>query len=229
MKNIYSPTTSWENQFKSRRLPYPDVFLTRILKGTYPKLKFKTKKNFKILDIGFGQGRHFHLFKSLNFKIYGTEISQKLVNYTQKNFKRKIKIEKLITGTNENTNYPSNNFDIAVSWNSSYYMTLTKNYDYKLHVNEFNRVLKKNGYLIMSVPKQTSFIFKNSKKFKKGYRVIKDDYFKVRNGEVMRVFANKQEIIKEFSPKFKNFCFSDVHDDCFGLNYHWYIFVAQKK
>ena len=44
----------------------------------------------------------------------------------------------------------------------------------------------------------------------------------------MRVFKNK-DIIKEFSPQFKNFSFSDVHDDCFGLNYHWHIFTAQKK
>tara|TARA_B100000575_G_C23017282_1_gene585843 strand:- start:58 stop:750 length:693 start_codon:yes stop_codon:yes gene_type:complete len=230
MKKKYSPTLSWENEFINRSLPYPDVFLTRILKGKYPQLKFNFKKNSKIVDIGFGQGRHFPLFSSVGLKIYGTEISNKLVKITLNNFKNSnIKIEEAKESFNHKINFQKNMFDILVSWNSSYYMYLTPNLNFKLHVKEFGRILKKNGFIIMSLPKRSSYIFKNSKYFKNGYRIIKNDYFKLRNGEVMRVFKNKKDIIKEFSPQFKNFSFSDVHDDCFGLNYHWHIFTAQKK
>ena len=82
-------------------------------------------------------------------------------------------------------------FDILVSWNSSYYMYLTPNLNFKLHERIW-RILKKNGFIIMSLPKRSSYIFKNSKYFKNGYRIIKNDYFKLRNGEVMRVFKKKR-------------------------------------
>ena len=45
----------------------------------------------------------------------------------------------------------------------------------------------------------------------------------------MRYFINESEIKKEFSRKFKNFIFSDIDQNWFGLKYKWHIFMAQKK
>jgi hypothetical protein len=51
----------------------------------------------------------------------------------------------------------------------------------------------------------------------------------MRNGAVFRVFSDEKEIEATFSKYFKNFVFASIYDDCFGLEYHWYIAVCQKK
>ena len=79
------------------------------------------------------------------------------------------------------------------------------------------------GYL------KTCFIYHSSEKLKKGYRIIRNDPFNVRNGEILRMFENENEIQKEFSGYFKNFIFGSIHDDCFGYDYHWHLVVCQKK
>ena len=71
--------------------------------------------------------------------------------------------------------------------------------------------------------------FAHSKKIKKGYRIIKNDYFGVRNGQVMRCFESKNEIEKSFKYKFKKFVHSSIDIDWFGLEYHWHVFIAIKK
>ncbi|MBU0549667.1 MAG: hypothetical protein KJ838_05070, partial [Candidatus Omnitrophica bacterium] len=52
------------------------------------------------------------------------------------------------------------------------------------------------GHLILSIPKKTCFIYQNSEIVEPGYRIIKNDPFNVRNGEVLRIFENEEEIIK---------------------------------
>jgi ubiquinone/menaquinone biosynthesis C-methylase UbiE len=230
MLKKYKASSSWEKHLITNNIPYPDTFLIRIFKGKYPKLKFNYNKNDKILDVGYGEGRHFNLYDQVGLKIYGAEISQKIVNHTLKFFKNFfLKPIDCKLGYNHDLNFKSNFFDILVSWNACYYMSMTPEHNFNLNLKEFARVLKKNKYLVISIPKKTCFIYKNSKKYKDGYRVIKDDYFKMRNGEIMKIFKNEKEIKKTFSVYFKNFNFSDIQDNCFGLNYHWHVFVAQKK
>jgi ubiquinone/menaquinone biosynthesis C-methylase UbiE len=101
--------------------------------------------------------------------------------------------------------------------------------NFNKYVKEFARVMKPNGYLVLSIPKKTSFIYKDSEKSNPGYQIIRNDPFNTRNGEVLRMFENENDIKKEFSTHFKNFIFGSVHDDCFGYNYHWHIVVCQKK
>ena len=138
----------------------------------------------------------------------------------------KIKCD-IKVGNNSNIPYGKSFFDFLLSWNSCYYMD--GDLAFEKVVKEFARVLKKDGYLILSIPKKTCFIYKNSKKVKKGYRMIMDDPFKVRNGQIMRYFKNENEIKYSFSKYFKNFIFASIEDDCFGLNYHWHLLVCRKK
>ncbi len=101
--------------------------------------------------------------------------------------------------------------------------------DFQEYVKEFARVLKKDGYLILSIPKSTCFIYKDSEELKKGYRIIKNDPFNIRNGEVLRMFSSESEIKESFSEYFKDFVFASIHDDCFGFDYHWHLAVCRKK
>lgn len=224
----YEPKKKWAKLFsKKKNISYPAEGVIRIFKGSFPKLKLNFKKTNKILDLGFGDGRHLMFLKKLGLNVFGTEISADIVNKAKQNFqisKRNLKI-----GTSDNLNFKSNYFDFLLSWNSCYYMNPNDQFNFNKHVEEMSRVLKTNGTLILSIPKKTSFIFKNSKIIKKGYRLIKDDYFKVREVQVMRCFSDKLEIEKNFKSNFKSFNHSSIDIDWFGLNYHWHILIAKKK
>ena len=225
---IYKPEKKWTNLFNNiKNISYPAEGVIRIFKGKFPKLKLKLKKSDKILDAGFGDGRHLLFLKKMDLDVYGTEISTDIINKTKKiikNINNKLKV-----GTNNDLNFKSNFFNILMSWNSCYYMSPIDPFNFQKHVIEMARVLKKNGTIIISIPKKTCFIYKDSKNVKKGYKIIKNDYFGVRNGQVMRYFKDKNEIEKTFKPKFKNFIHSSIHMDWFGLNYHWHVLIAQKK
>ena len=121
-------------------------------------------------------------------------------------------------------------FEYLLSWNSCYYMSQGKSLEFGKNVSEISRVLKRGGWLICSIPKKSSFIFKNSKSAKKsGYRIIAKDPWGKREGEIMRYFESREEILSEFNDYFSHFCHSDIDMKWFGLDYNWHIFVAKKK
>jgi SAM-dependent methyltransferase len=209
---------------------YPAEYVVRIFKGKYPRLSFSENsfQNKKILDISCGDGRHLIFLHSLGFEVYGTEITEDIVEKVKGNLSKWSISGDVRVGTNDNLPFKDNFFDYMLSWNVCYYMRETKNLHFEKHVEEYSRVLKNDGFLILSIPKKTSFIYKNSIEVAPGYRRIRD-YFGIRTGTVLKVFESLQEIIDYFSPYFKDFVVADIHDDCFGLNYHWYIIVCKKK
>ena len=210
-------------------MSYPAEYVIRIFKGAYPKLNFDKKSYIskKICDVGCGTGRNLVLLHECGFELYGTELTQEIINKTKSNLMKLNITAQLKIGANDSLPFDDSFFDFLLSWNSLYYMG--KNLDFGSHVKEMSRVLKNQGYLIMSIPKKTNFVFKNSEKLKDGYRIIKDDPFNVRNGEVLRVFEDCMDIENTFSKYFKNFIFASIDDDCFGYDYHWHIIICQKK
>ncbi len=220
----------WNSAFLNKKnIAYPAEYVIRIFKGDYPKLKL-SKNSFrkkKICDISCGDGRNLAFLHACGFDIYGTEITKTIVNNTKKSLLKSNIKPTLKVGTNSTINFKDNFFDYLLSWNAIYYMG--EKLDFDSHVNEHFRVLKKNGYLIMSIPKLKFPYFKGAKKLNSKYCVIQNDPLKIRNGHTLRYFSNQSEIKKAFSKKFKNFVFGSIEDDCFGYNYHWYLVVCQKK
>lgn len=210
-------------------MSYPAEYVIRIFKGNYPKLNFDKKsfKHKKICDVGCGDGRNMMLLHQCGFDVYGTEITQKIVDKTSSSLSNLNVNSDVRVGTNAHIPFDDDFFDFVLSWNACYYMGDGRNF--QTHVHELARVLKPNGYMILSIPKKTCFIFNNSKKLSNKYRIIQNDPFKIRNGEVLRMFQNTREIEKSFSSNFKNFVFASVHDDCFGFDYHWHIVLCQAK
>jgi SAM-dependent methyltransferase len=227
--NSYNAKSQWAKFYSSNQMSYPAEYVIRIFKGSYPKLNFD-KKSFigkKICDIGCGDGRNLVLLHECGFDLYGTEITQEIVSKTEFNLAKMNISAQIKTGTNDKLPFDTNFFDFLLSWNSCYYMG--NNLDFDIHVKEMARILKNDGYLIMSIPKKTNFIFKNSEKLKNGYRIIKNDPFNIRNGEVLRIFEDSRDIENTFSLYFKNFVFASIHDDCFGYDYHWHIVICRRK
>jgi len=226
----YNAESAWTLDYSNQKeMSFPSEYVIRIFKGSYPRLNFDKKsfKNKKICDVGCGDGRHFGLLQQCGFENFGTELTEEIIKKTKTNLSKINVSSDIRVGTNDNVPFEDNFFDYILSWNSCYYMG--KNRDFKSYVMEFSRILQKNGYLILSIPKKSCFIFQDSETLEDGYQIIKNDPFNIRNGEVLRMFENKEEIEKEFSEYFTNFIHASIHDDCFGYNYHWFLVVCQKK
>lgn len=226
----YDAKNEWTKAYLTQRnMAYPSEYVIRIFKGAYPRLNFDKKsfQNKKICDLGCGDGRNLVLLSQCGFDVYGMEISEdimKKVRYDMDDLNINAEIR---CGTNDNIPYENDFFDFLLSWNSCYYMG--ENRDLDVYVEEFARCLKSDGYLVLSIPKKTCFIYHGSEKLNDGYQIIRNDPFNLRNEEVLRMFENEDEIKNVFSKYFKNFIFGSIQDDCFGFDYHWHLVICQKK
>ena len=68
-KNNYEPKKKWTKLFNKLIIFLSAEGVIRIFKGGFPKLKLKYKKNNKILDLGFGDGRHLMFLKKLGLNV----------------------------------------------------------------------------------------------------------------------------------------------------------------
>lgn len=228
--NNYNAKKEWTNDIlNEKEMAFPSEYVIRIFKGSYPFLNFdkSSYKNKKICDIGCGDGRNLVLLNQCGFDTYGVELTKEITTKVMSDLNKLNINSEIQVGTNQNIPFDENFFDFLLSWNSCYY--LGDNRDFNTHVKEFSRILKKDGYLILSIPKKTCFIYHGSEKLKDGYQIIRNDPFNIRNGEILRMFEDEKEIEHVFSKYFKNFVFASIHDDCFGFDYHWHLIVCQKK
>ncbi|MBU1083864.1 MAG: class I SAM-dependent methyltransferase [Candidatus Omnitrophota bacterium] len=228
---IYEDKKEWTKAFlKDEEMPYPAEYVIRIFKGSYPRLNLDKSKfqGKKICDIGCGTGRNMYFLRTRGFDVHGVEITEPIVDKVRQNLKKAgVDKAEVRVGTNDNIPFEDGFFDYLLSWNACYYMGDSD--DFGKHVRELSRVLKKGGYLIMSIPQKTCYYYEGSETLKKGYRIIRNDPFNVRNGAVLRIFEDVDEIKEEFSGNFENFVTATDHDDCFGLNYHLHMIICQKK
>lgn len=91
-------------------------------------------------------------------------------------------------------------------------------------------VLRPAGWIVASLPKKTNFIFQGSRAGDAtGYRIIADDYFGMRNGEIMRCIEDRADLVESFEPNFENFCHADLDMEWLGLPYYWHVLCAPRE
>jgi len=226
----YNAKEEWTNGILNMpNMTYTSEYVIRIFKGKYPRLDLnKNFNNLKICDIGCGDGRNIPLLHECGFDTYGIELTDKIVERVKQNL-NKVNLPDVVVKVGSNNHIPFDDefFDYLLAWNTCYYMGDLQ--DFNEYIKEYARVLKKRGYLVLSIPKKTCFIYHDSERIDGGRAIIRSDPFNMRNGEILRIFENEAEIEKVFSSYFDNFIFASVHDDCFGFDYHWHLVVCQKK
>jgi ubiquinone/menaquinone biosynthesis C-methylase UbiE len=227
----YSAIQEWNKAIVINERIFPCEYVIRIFKGSYPRLKLRKSEKFegkKVCEVGCGVGRNLVVLKDCGFDIHGVEISDEIIAKVRQNLMGwGIKDADLRVGFHHDIPFDDGFFDFLLSWNVSYYMgNMT---DFCAYVKEYARVLQKKGYLVLSIPQKTCFIYQDAQMIRPGYCVIKNDPFKIRNGEVMRIFQNENEIKEAFAPYFEDFIFATVYDDCFGYAYHFHLVVCRKK
>jgi SAM-dependent methyltransferase len=231
MTSKYSAEEQWTKEGAKKSMFYPSEYVIRIFKGNYPNLLMsKPQPGQSVLDVGCGDGRDLPFFASLGLDVFGVEISAGIIEQIRDRMVPfGIDAEHLQVGSCADIPYEDNRFDFVVAWNSVYYMS-RDSVDFTRHADEILRVLKPGGWLVLSVPKSTAFIFEGSEPSgQDGCRIIRKDPFGLRVGEIMRVFDSGDELAGYFEKQCDVFCHASIHDDCFGLAYHWHLLVVRKK
>ena len=211
----------------------PAEYFVRMLKGSYPNLNLSNwyKSNDRVLDASCGDGRHTSYLLGMGFEAYGFEIDDSIVSLALNKLHdagfNNLQKDSIRLGYNKAIPYPDSFFDGLVSWNQLYY--LQDENDFPLHVSELLRVARHGAWFIGSFPMPSCFIYKNAIDLGDNIVKIQDDYFGARNNELMWMFKSYDHIYDYFSDYFDDLAVSTQVDDCFGLNYHWYLVAGRVK
>ena len=209
---------------------YPSVFALKMFLGKNPEFNL-TNINFNnknILDVGFGDGRDLSLFINLGFNVYGIEPSISVVEHTIKKFSKHSNKPKLSTGNNIRTNLKDDFFDFVYASGSIYYMPNQNNTIIDAY-NEAYRITKKNGFFLGTLAKNDTHTIKNAREIKPNIFILKDEFYKQREGQIYHTYQNKTEIINHLNKAgFSNPLIFDYNVDWFGTKETLFIFVCQK-
>jgi 2-polyprenyl-3-methyl-5-hydroxy-6-metoxy-1,4-benzoquinol methylase len=112
------------------------------------------KSSGKALDIGCGPGYFLTAAQKLGFEVYGLDPSNYIVEMAQKTWGNKVQL-----GVIETANYPSENFDLIVAFD-----TFEHIYKPKEFLDSIYKFLKPNGVLAITTPNPKSLLAKISGK-----------------------------------------------------------------
>lgn len=225
---------TWERYYQNLTdsFLFPNEYVLRCFLGKYPNLKMDHNyAGRRVCDIGCGDGRNITLLNKLKLEIYATEVTQQICQITKnklishpENISADIR-----TGFNWSIPFEDNFFEYILSWNACYYMKDAES-SVGDHVAEFARVMKKDGYLVVSVPSPQCFSLIGAEEI--GNNLIQintKSKWNMLNGSIYHRFRSFEEIEAVFGTHFYNFQKCRISDDCFGLSLDYFVFVCQKR
>lgn len=212
---------------------YPTEFVVRTFLSEYPGLHMdKLKRGDIIIDIGCGDGRNTLFLMEQGYEVYGTEISQKIVDVTQKRLD--VLTEKvknmgggISVGRNSNLPYVDAFADAILACHVCYYCD--KGEGIEDNLREYSRVLKRGGILVASVLHSESYLLSGGDKMEDGTTIVRNDPYNNRNGYRLKGFSSKEEIENLFSKWFYDFSFGQAHNDWYGIDEKVWWVVCKKK
>ncbi len=210
---------------------WPGEYIVRIFLGNYPRLRLDGEYAGKsLLDMGMGDGRNLRFLAGLGFEAHGVEVTDSICRQVKESFDGAGLPANFRAGKNGDIPYGDERFHYLVSWNSSHYLGENAGAErYGEHVEEFARVLKQGGRLVLAAPMNSNFTFEGSEAAGPGARRIVSDPYGIRDGQVFRCFSAAGDFLAEFEGLFKNLSYAALVDDCFGQKNHYHIVVGEKR
>jgi ubiquinone/menaquinone biosynthesis C-methylase UbiE len=221
----YDAKNNWNKHLVEEKtsLLHPSQGLIRLVKGDYPAHQHIKLDGLRVLDIGSGDGRNSEFLRSQGANVSGVEISEDICAVARQRFPH----VDFLVGSSKALPFPDGSFDVAVGWNSIYYMN--EEVDIILeHFMEAKRVLKSSGRLVLSIPMPSSFIFSKAPTLKGGpnveYVKITEDPFQMRNGATLAKFVTLESLLELLHESgFERVAVGEEMGDWFGLRYDWWI------
>jgi ubiquinone/menaquinone biosynthesis C-methylase UbiE len=106
-----------------------------------------TNNTKRILDVPFGTGRFVNLYLDNKFQIYGLDSSKDMIDVAKQHLDKKFKQCKVCVGFSTNMPYKKKYFDLLICYRFLPWVISYK--DVAITLQEFNRVLKVNGYALL--------------------------------------------------------------------------------
>lgn len=206
---------------------YPNEVFVRTMLGSYPGLRLEHNyEGANILDLGCGDGRNLPLLHNVKAKVFGVEITQEICDAVQRRMAGFGIDVTMRCGCNAHIPFDDGLFDYIIASSSLYYVDEGETFEDTLC--EVNRVLKKGGCLIATLPHPTSFIFQEAVDTGNTHYKIVNDPHGLRNGNILKLFETREQIMAEFSQYFSDIALGETHDDYFGYEIGLWIFVGKK-
>lgn len=121
-------------------------------------------KGLDVVEVGCGSGSGLELISNVATSLVAGDYDQEIIKIANKNNNSKFKIEKYDA---LNMPYANNSKDVIIIFEAIYYLK-----SLKLFIKECNRVLKKNGKILISTANKDLFDFSPSPKSVKYYGVL---------------------------------------------------------
>ena len=135
---------------------------------------------------------------------------------------------KLSLGCNDNTGFKEEKFEFVYAFATLMYL---RNEDLGINdvLSHIYSILKKDGYFIGSFTQADSHVIKESKPIDKNRIIMKDPFYKQREGQIYYLHNSIEEVVNDLEfAGFKNILVSKYSADWFGTEEKHYMFVARK-
>ena len=210
---------------ESRQFNYPSEVLVMLMKGNYIEGLDKNYAGKQVIDIGCGLGNNIVFLSSLELNVFGTEISEEIVNNTKSIVKAKGAKCDLRVGTNTQIPFEDNMFDYLISWNVIHYENSED--DMAQALNEYHRILKPGGRFFLQTGTPEHFIWKDSVRIDVHLRLIgkSDDY---RKGKILYYFGTEEYLRKFLSKKFNDILIGRYTNDLFTKKFDLFVATGVK-
>jgi len=205
---------TWKTEEGREKWLEPEPFVVSLLP------QFKKEGVNKVLDLGFGVGRHAILLTRGGFDVYGVDTSPTGAQYTKQwSEKENIHI-KLTLGNMDHLPFNSGAFDLILAWNVIYHgMSDT------IHqaVCEIERCLRLNGYLLCTLISTQHHKYGLGTEIERNTFILKSD----REKSVPHHYFDEEEISQYFS-RFAILYRENVDQGIPG-SYHWRILAKNEN
>ena len=134
--NYWSPDSERNNRINFQTYHQVNMFYLNIIKKKLPEKS-------KILDLGCGYGHFVNLSKINNYISYGVDLSKDSIEFA----KNELNLENIYCEDLLNINFNNEFFDCVIALNLFEHISSPVDI-----LNEVNRILSKNGILIIRIP-----------------------------------------------------------------------------
>jgi ubiquinone/menaquinone biosynthesis C-methylase UbiE len=228
-ENSKKSDKNWEdfhiNKVRDKYPKWPNEVMLKLLFGSYLENQVRIENSNRILDIGCGFGNNLLPFLKMGCECSGVEITGEIALLAEKILNDSGYSATIKCGNNRKLPFQDDYFDLVTSLNVLHY---EKNEaDIQAALNEYCRILKPDGTLLLMTVGPQHDIYKKSK-------IVGSHQFRIQNwdfrdGEQYFYFSNLKYLDFYLSPFFNSIELGRVTEELMNVNLDFLVAVCRNK